>query len=90
MQEIHTNLGTSHAHQAQREVVNRNAGGGAKQEAARESALIDRRDSVELSNVETTAIREDVVAQLRDEIARGEYLTPTRVDGAVDRLLRTL
>ena len=46
-------------------------------------------DQVELTSTASAApIRTDLVRRIRDEIARGTYLTEERLNGAIDGLAR--
>lgn len=47
-------------------------------------------DRVELSSAPEAPIRADLVRRIRDEIARGTYLTDERLSGAIDGLLDEL
>lgn len=56
----------------------------------------DRADSVEISDRsrviglirEPQPVRETLIASVRDQIARDEYLTDARIDGALDEIIR--
>lgn len=40
-----------------------------------------------LSRANHEPVRQDLVDRVRDQIERGEYITPERIDGAIDNLL---
>ena len=58
--------------------------------------LPDRADSVEISDRsrvvallrEPLPVRENLITEVRDQIAQDTYLTDARIDGAIDELLR--
>lgn len=60
------------------------------------NATLDRTDSVELSDqaralaTQPTPIREDLVASVRDQIARGVYENDTKLDAAITELAKDL
>lgn len=63
--------------------------GKSAQAAPAEQTLSTSGDSVELESTTGEGIAKRI-ARIRDQIARDEYLTPKRVQGAVDRLYQEL